>query len=176
MWIAFRIYYLCDTSQLEKKELVVRGGCELLSEFIIFVIHHNFPEVCPASFIVVNCFQNLLSLWYITTITCSLFIPLVLWIAFRIYYLCDTSQQGRRMVRLCTRCELLSEFIIFVIHHNTEPHKYKPANVVNCFQNLLSLWYITTMVMSVLCQYVLWIAFRIYYLCDTSQQFFILKT
>ena len=144
MWIAFRIYYLCDTSQPTYSYFIDNNGCELLSEFIIFVIHHNSPLTSIKQVPVVNCFQNLLSLWYITTRHLGKKIDFRLWIAFRIYYLCDTSQQIYYFFCYYSRCELLSEFIIFVIHHNFNNQYKRTYNVVNCFQNLLSLWYITT--------------------------------
>ena len=118
LWIAFRIYYLCDTSQLHFRYLLFPHCCELLSEFITFVIHHNIVVFLNFFYGVVNCFQNLLPLWYITTIFKNFPSILLLWIAFRIYYLCDTSQQKRSREWRCSSCELLSEFITFVIHHN----------------------------------------------------------
>ena len=144
LWIAFRIYYLCDTSQLNSLHSCFAIRCELLSEFIIFVIHHNQNTSIKNAIVVVNCFQNLLSLWYITTDIAPRIINGWLWIAFRIYYLCDTSQQGVLNGLLLRCCELLSEFIIFVIHHNELKIHIFFIFVVNCFQNLLSLWYITT--------------------------------
>ena len=124
LWIAFRIYYLCDTSQQKFYCSMTIQCCELLSEFITFVIHHNANIIILLNILVVNCFQNLLPLWYITTFYRSYITFYVLWIAFRIYYLCDTSQrlalQG--FTTLC--CELLSEFITFVIHHNKRSEFY----------------------------------------------------
>ena len=118
LWIAFRIYYLCDTSQHTNLTYRWGGCCELLSEFIIFVIHHNKKIALILTHSVVNCFQNLLSLWYITTKGNEDATAGLLWIAFRIYYLCDTSQQQAILQTILSCCELLSEFIIFVIHHN----------------------------------------------------------
>ena len=145
-------------------------SCELLSEFITFVIHHNFSLLHQFLLWVVNCFQNLLPLWYITTTIFRWLWSIMLWIAFRIYYLCDTSQQTMKKLELKLSCELLSEFITFVIHHNGINYAGIRTRVVNCFQNLLPLWYITTRWGNFTCAILLWIAFRIYYLCDTSQQ------
>ena len=119
LWIAFRIYYLCDTSQLRCGTRGSAVSCELLSEFITFVIHHNQPTVVKFIPSVVNCFQNLLPLWYITTQAVQILPNERLWIAFRIYYLCDTSQPCFTTVAPSESCELLSEFITFVIHHNS---------------------------------------------------------
>ena len=133
------------------------------------MIHHNFVFVRLRWLGVVNCFQNLLPLWYITTGVWQSQLYLALWIAFRIYYLCDTSQRLQRKRHQPNCCELLSEFITFVIHHNSSLSWGESLAVVNCFQNLLPLWYITTVCSFQTKPPMLWIAFRIYYLCDTSQ-------
>jgi len=64
----------------------------LLSKFIIFVTRHNNKKLKDLSEDVVNCFQNLLSSWHVTTLKRFLTTSLWLWIAFKIYYLRDTSQ------------------------------------------------------------------------------------
>ena len=147
---------------------------------------------------------------------------LLLWIAFKIYYLCSRKQQTRRtcvlllgcellskfiifavgnnlILALATGvsgCELLSKFIIFAVGNNNQKFVTLICNVVNCFQNLLSLQSETTFLLKnaaktrceLLSKFIifavgnnffkrglarsgLWIAFKIYYLCSRKQHF-----
>ena len=170
LWIAFKNYYLRDTTQLKIFICSIPPCCELLSKIIIFVTRHNTSVNIRFKFVVVNCFQKLLSSWHDTTN--FFYIPnlFLLWIAFKNYYLRDTTQQATisKLQRCC--CELLSKIIIFVTRHNQKYNSRTEANVVNCFQKLLSSWHDTTYRVSPHIQFLLWIAFKNYYLRDTTQQ------
>ena len=144
LWIAFKIYYLCS-----RKQPFLSGRWERC---------------------VVNCFQNLLSLQSETTIILSPIVWLMLWIAFKIYYLCSRKQQSIKSLWNTIRCELLSKFIIFAVGNNMEPTILHVLKVVNCFQNLLSLQSETTSWQFVPIVILLWIAFKIYYLCSRKQR------
>ena len=169
LWIAFRIYYLRDEAQPAYIHPVHLSRCELLSEFITFVTKHNWLAEPRAWRVVVNCFQNLLPSWRSTTDAVFLGFSLPLWIAFRIYYLRDEAQPetSEGMIFYC--CELLSEFITFVTKHNEIKRDTPPDYVVNCFQNLLPSWRSTTITSYLTKVWMLWIAFRIYYLRDEAQ-------
>ena len=69
---------------------------------------------------------------------------MLLWIAFKNYYLRDTTQRLCAKANTQYRCELLSKIIIFVTRHNIEQSVKAINNVVNCFQKLLSSWHDTT--------------------------------
>ena len=69
------------------------------------------------------------------------------------------------------RCELLSKIIIFVMKDNSFYFNKRTERVVNCFQKLLSSWWRTTSIVSVLVACPLWIAFKNYYLRDEGQQY-----
>ena len=143
--------------------------CELLSKIIIFVTRHNFERIKKRWFLVVNCFQKLLSSWHDTT---SIFFNCwssPLWIAFKNYYLRDTTQQNGKELCENARCELLSKIIIFVTRHNSLEYLEAPHLVVNCFQKLLSSWHDTTRFIWWIHSQMLWIAFKNYYLRDTTQ-------
>ncbi len=170
LWIAFKNYYLRDTTQHLVSIPFWAGRCELLSKIIIFVTRHNLFQISHIIWSVVNCFQKLLSSWHDTTHTILPPYGCGLWIAFKNYYLRDTTQQGIADRSADARCELLSKIIIFVTRHNDKHNNIETVTVVNCFQKLLSSWHDTT-----LCQYyvsimVLWIAFKNYYLRDTTQR------
>ena len=92
LWIAFKNYYLRDEEQQIRIMLVTIQGCELLSKIIIFVTRNNleFPNKLASK--VVNCFQKLLSSWRGTTFLAPLKSCLLLWIAFKNYYLRDEEQ------------------------------------------------------------------------------------
>ena len=132
---------------------------------------HNLPTHRPSTPAVVNCFQKLLSSWHDTTSNLTLISALLLWIAFKNYYLRDTTQP---IIQACTTlfsCELLSKIIIFVTRHNYDLHRSRRRTVVNCFQKLLSSWHDTTFRLFHCPKYQLWIAFKNYYLRDTTQQY-----
>ena len=169
LWIAFKNYYLRDTTQRFVEFPSYCSCCELLSKIIIFVTRHNFSwSQCTFS-CVVNCFQKLLSSWHDTTYASGNKIANALWIAFKNYYLRDTTQPVRFSRERSGRCELLSKIIIFVTRHNWKPREAKKQGVVNCFQKLLSSWHDTTRQRVGIYRETLWIAFKNYYLRDTTQ-------
>ena len=170
LWIAFKNYYLRDTTQLPEPKGCRLFRCELLSKIIIFVTRHNVRWWYTLLDWVVNCFQKLLSSWHDTTHHLPTLLHQLLWIAFKNYYLRDTTQR-----RLCREhkdfcCELLSKIIIFVTRHNSLLRQYLLLLVVNCFQKLLSSWHDTTYSSAITFATSLWIAFKNYYLRDTTQQ------
>ena len=144
LWIAFKNYYLRDTTQLICICSFCRWGCELLSKIIIFVTRHNCSVISNEAIMVVNCFQKLLSSWHDTTWYRYMLKSIWLWIAFKNYYLRDTTQPTRKRSYLIQSCELLSKIIIFVTRHNCSSSSTYHVSVVNCFQKLLSSWHDTT--------------------------------
>ena len=144
LWIAFKNYYLRDTTQHLYLDLVFTKCCELLSKIIIFVTRHNSSVLFLASLQVVNCFQKLLSSWHDTTNFRRNLLATPLWIAFKNYYLRDTTQLRCWAFGTNRRCELLSKIIIFVTRHNRPEKRASTRLVVNCFQKLLSSWHDTT--------------------------------
>ena len=146
----------------------------MLSKIIIFVTRHNLKTLGKWRDEVVNCFQKLLSSWHDTTWFIYGNSTNGLWIAFKNYYLRDTTQQGFEKVRILPGCELLSKIIIFVTRHNLPKVVTVDKHVVNCFQKLLSSWHDTTTRQNSLEQFLLWIAFKNYYLRDTTQRNFLI--
>ena len=118
-----------------------------------------------------NCFQNLLSLIFWTTIEIEQQIIDLLWIAFKICYLWYSEQQIGESIYTKNGCELLSKFAIFDILNNPMNISYRFQTVVNCFQNLLSLIFWTTFVKKGVTNGRLWIAFKICYLWYSEQLF-----
>ena len=169
MWIAFKNYYLRDTTQHTVDGRHSRYCCELLSKIIIFVTRHNHNPISMNTLKVVNCFQKLLSSWHDTTNCCHYLNHFLLWIAFKNYYLRDTTQLVYFFQKSWASCELLSKIIIFVTRHNLRFLFSMSPTVVNCFQKLLSSWHDTTQQNGLFRCRVLWIAFKNYYLRDTTQ-------
>ena len=145
LWIAFKNYYLRDTTQLTTISSSFSSCCELLSKIIIFVTRHNALEWLNYLARVVNCFQKLLSSWHDTTNHRKRQIAARLWIAFKNYYLRDTTQPDETPALFYNGCELLSKIIIFVTRHNRCCVCNGKQSVVNCFQKLLSSWHDTTL-------------------------------
>ena len=144
LWIAFKNYYLRDEGQRRAFSLSDNYSCELLSKIIIFVMKDNRFPILWMFTAVVNCFQKLLSSWWRTTQDYLQLNHLVLWIAFKNYYLRDEGQL-RYIARRCyNSCELLSKIIIFVMKDNETTIYIINNFVVNCFQKLLSSWWRTT--------------------------------
>ena len=169
MWIAFKNYYLRDTTQHIRDKEKLTASCELLSKIIIFVTRHNYRKFYLFWLHVVNCFQKLLSSWHDTTCWVSFFWKPLLWIAFKNYYLRDTTQLITFVTLTIPGCELLSKIIIFVTRHNYQESEKMGWSVVNCFQKLLSSWHDTTKEIILYWRTQLWIAFKNYYLRDTTQ-------
>ena len=144
LWIAFKIVYLRDTTQLFFKGISIHHSCELLSKLFIFVTRHNPRISSKMNSVVVNCFQNCLSSWHDTTFSFCLFADKLLWIAFKIVYLRDTTQPTTSRQWITPSCELLSKLFIFVTRHNMMAYCRIIICVVNCFQNCLSSWHDTT--------------------------------
>ena len=169
LWIAFKNYYLRDTKQLLNIFSYVLDCCELLSKIIIFVTRNNwrFPRTLRCR--VVNCFQKLLSSWHETTAASVGEKRSMLWIAFKNYYLRDTKQRQLGSSGRFHCCELLSKIIIFVTRNNSVWFLAACHSVVNCFQKLLSSWHETTTYKKRYEHWLLWIAFKNYYLRDTKQ-------
>ena len=118
-----------------------------------------------------NCFQKLLSSWHETTRYDHQRSRILLWIAFKNYYLRDTKQQVWLPEPSPPSCELLSKIIIFVTRNNSIWDSSHHSIVVNCFQKLLSSWHETTFLLRNTKPAQLWIAFKNYYLRDTKQLF-----
>ena len=144
MWIAFKNYYLRDEGQLIGLKKTTKISCELLSKIIIFVMKDNGMVVCSKIRLVVNCFQKLLSSWWRTTVAINAQLGVLLWIAFKNYYLRDEGQRGDEISLMKFCCELLSKIIIFVMKDNSKRTRRFITIVVNCFQKLLSSWWRTT--------------------------------
>ena len=118
---------------------------------------------------VVNCFQILLSSGRRTTMMINLPTAIMLWIAFKFYYLRDEEQRIGRFYAKVRGCELLSNFIIFGTKNNLSENYRMRAGVVNCFQILLSSGRRTTNYRKNDRPLWLWIAFKFYYLRDEEQ-------
>ncbi len=118
LWIAFKNYYLRDEGQLPTHTTPAGFCCELLSKIIIFVMKDNYFLYSYLIVTVVNCFQKLLSSWWRTTVYFYVYFYILLWIAFKNYYLRDEGQQSKKIKRSLACCELLSKIIIFVMKDN----------------------------------------------------------
>ena len=142
----------------------------MLSKIIIFVTRNNVCKYWKNLIKVVNCFQKLLSSWRGTTKENKREAKRKLWIAFKNYYLRDEEQPEALQGWFIIRCELLSKIIIFVTRNNSERFYKNWILVVNCFQKLLSSWRGTTSQVASQTAWLLWIAFKNYYLRDEEQR------
>ena len=118
---------------------------------------------------VVNCFQNSVSLIFWTTLMNTIIHEIVLWIAFKILYLWYSEQLRFPRISATSGCELLSKFCIFDILNNLHSGHTQQGEVVNCFQNSVSLIFWTTSFRELKSTRELWIAFKILYLWYSEQ-------
>ena len=118
LWIAFKNLYLWYSEQLDKSLTLFNRCCELLSKTCIFDILNNSYSRWSACYLVVNCFQKLVSLIFWTTHEHGGGMLHPLWIAFKNLYLWYSEQQLRRMLLFTRGCELLSKTCIFDILNN----------------------------------------------------------
>ena len=114
LWIGFKILYLCDLKQLLTCSRIAGISCELVSKFCIFVIWNSTRSWRLSERIVVNWFQNFVSLWSETVI--------------------KNDKKAQKS------CELVSKFCIFVIWNSLLITISNSWIVVNWFQNFVSLW------------------------------------
>ena len=144
LWIAFILLYLWDTTQPATNSAFVMICCELLSFYCIFEIQHNSTsdKIFPKT--VVNCFHFTVSLRYNTTSCIIDVASILLWIAFILLYLWDTTQHSYQGSAPILGCELLSFYCIFEIQHNVTIYRPNSSAVVNCFHFTVSLRYNTT--------------------------------
>ncbi len=145
LWIAFNYWYLWYSEQRPVRLSPARLSCELLSIIGIFDILNNNCMLNRSSFIVVNCFQLLVSLIFWTTTRCRDYAWCWLWIAFNYWYLWYSEQLSDENNLSRTCCELLSIIGIFDILNNQESTRNPKKRVVNCFQLLVSLIFWTTL-------------------------------
>jgi len=195
LWIAFKKLYLWYSEQQSVEREANHESCELLSKNCIFDILNNCQRDYIFVFIVVNCFQKIVSLIFWTTRRNTRCTPTRLWIAFKKLYLWYSEQQWRAILWILLRlwiafkklylwyseqqelnsvlmkngCELLSKNCIFDILNNFKGTFRFGFWVVNCFQKIVSLIFWTTAAAQETVTYWLWIAFKKLYLWYSEQ-------
>ena len=115
----------------------------MVSKFCIFVVWNSRVVHIIIAIIVVNWFQNFVSLWS-ETVFCS-------------------------RIKWNSSCELVSKFCIFVVWNSDGFLTEKYTDVVNWFQNFVSLWSETVWYRGCVLILLLWIGFKILYLCGLKQ-------
>ena len=138
LWIAFKILYLC---MLQKRFGVFVLRMPVVNRFQNFVsLHASKTALLKAKtltgceslskFCIFACFKNAWNKGKNNT---------MLWIAFKILYLCMLQKLLQNTVMPILRCESLSKFCIFACFKNAQNQKERNAGVVNRFQNFVSL-------------------------------------
>ena len=194
LWIGFKILYLCGLKQFSFSTTISFLSCELVSKFCIFVVWNSTENSVIHWQWVVNWFQNFVSLWSETVGYAKTELNKMLWIGFKILYLCGLKQSLTNCMTVVQCCELVSKFCIFVVWNSERALNIVVYIVVNWFQNFVSLWSETVIyqmshlekrceLVSKFCIFVvwnsnshnkwifhqLWIGFKILYLCGLKQ-------
>ena len=143
-----------------------------------------------------NCFQIIIFVSPETTCPGSTKGIPALWIAFKLLFLCRQKQQNSLFLAQYESCELLSNYYFCVARNNVASNDCSEPPVVNCFQiiifvspettperywyqhqscELLSNYYFCVARNNIINHkvkfYVLWIAFKLLFLCRQKQQF-----
>ena len=95
----------------------------------------------------------------------------MLWIAYKILYLCSLKQLMTCMKASSDSCESLTKSCIFALWNNAIGALGRKVLVVNRLQNLVSLLFETTAVGASIRRWWLWIAYKILYLCSLKQPY-----
>ena len=219
LWIGFKILYLCGLKQSEilsnidrivvnwfqnfvslwSETVAIPGNatperCELVSKFCIFVVWNSYGVPKIQEKIVVNWFQNFVSLWSETVYRCTyeiftscelvskfcIFVvwnspPIlwttsgVLWIGFKILYLCGLKQSLLLQFTIFTVVNWFQNFVSLWSETVYSCLSFVRLLVVNWFQNFVSLWSETVYDMQQVVSLLLWIGFKILYLCGLKQ-------
>ena len=118
---------------------------------------------------VVNWFQNCIFVWAITRLKGGSINKSLLWIDFKIVFLCEQSQAYKVKCTHCGSCELISKLYFCVSNHKPYGHMEYFFTVVNWFQNCIFVWAITRIEVGKEYDLALWIDFKIVFLCEQSQ-------
>ena len=163
LWIAFKLYFYRVHWQLAMLYHLHSPGCELLSNCIFIGFIDNRCQVNQYFHIVVNCFQIVFLSGSLTTMNDKLFAPVVLWIAFKLYFYRVHWQQNASARSGANCCELLSNciFIGFIDNRWRIARRYR--HVVNCFQIVFLSGSLTTALSKTTEWQPLWIAFKLYF-------------
>ena len=143
--------------------------CDLLSKNCIFVLTNNKYKTVNLCFVVVICFQKIVSLFWRTTGNHEQASSGKLWFAFKKLYLCSDEQPHFDSAINTTSCDLLSKNCIFVLTNNLLWWDRKWHAVVICFQKIVSLFWRTTQSVIQNTERMLWFAFKKLYLCSDEQ-------
>ena len=146
--------------------------CDLLSKNCIFVLTNNCHWSFSIEWLVVICFQKIVSLFWRTTTAWKTLAGGLLWFAFKKLYLCSDEQPTFRPNKRVCSCDLLSKNCIFVLTNNLVIIVQRNGLVVICFQKIVSLFWRTTLQRTLVQVLQLWFAFKKLYLCSDEQQAF----
>ena len=169
LWIAFKLVFLRENSQVNITYLFICNCCELLSNWYFYVRTHrnNFKQ--NKAVIVVNCFQIGIFTWELTGKSVVYWLYSSLWIAFKLVFLRENSQAGEIEWIAFTSCELLSNWYFYVRTHRNLLYLVLVGEVVNCFQIGIFTWELTG-INARSCNWTrLWIAFKLVFLRENSQ-------
>ena len=123
-----------------------------------------------------NCFQKCIFDLLETTYRARSISRDQLWIAFKNVSLTYWKQPIACRYSMFTCCELLSKMYLWPIGNNLRKQKNSLIRVVNCFQKCIFDLLETTICLSLMPQYWLWIAFKNVSLTYWKQQLAIQKT
>ena len=137
LWIAFKLYFYIGLWQLWVTNSVFPNSCELLSNCIFISVFDNWSRLA----------------W----------LPISLWIAFKLYFYIGLWQRGGDMTIAIASCELLSNCIFISVFDNYRCKYLEQLPVVNCFQIVFLYRSLTTCKCLWPVKRRLWIAFKLYF-------------
>ena len=144
MWFAFKLCSLYIWLQHRVKNSHSIHSCDLLSNFALCTFDYNFNKYFYGNTSVVICFQTLLFVHLITTEALIAKELQSLWFAFKLCSLYIWLQRRDHLTTDGQGCDLLSNFALCIFDYNIELYSNHGDVVVICFQTLLFVHLITT--------------------------------
>ena len=161
LWFAFKLcslYIWLQHYEMREDEVM---SCDLLSNFALCTFDYNFKMCETHKKTVVICFQTLLFVHLITTLSYNANYYFKLWFAFKLCSLYIWLQHVSIMGIANISCDLLSNFALCTFDYNLFLIILFLRMVVICFQTLLFVHLITTLWLVFWILKRLWFAFKL---------------
>jgi len=117
LWIAFKLLSYIGVSQVFLLPQLFLKSCELLSNCYLTSVFHKMDWYKSHEYIVVNCFQIVILHRCFTSFVLNVFLPLMLWIAFKLLSYIGVSQAPFIIIIFNSGCELLSNCYLTSVFH-----------------------------------------------------------
>ena len=160
LWFAWKFLSLWYQTQLKALSNCLSLRCDLLENFYLCGIKHNYKIILLSVLVVVICLK--ISIFVVSNTTTLLTTPTRrgLWFAWKFLSLWYQTQPPDTKARAFTCCDLLENFYLCGIKHNNHRNTYHYHQVVICLKISIFVVSNTTLHCSFLLPYQLWFAWK----------------